>query len=294
MLALLPLPATGSVLDKICSVDFAGVAVFPCMISRIAPLLSTFYLLAARFASLSSSVPGFRIPRSRQTSTRDDGEQRQGISAQQLSLLVSPHSCSSSSAPRSSPERHRRSSRLSPATAEAAHLSNRPHSISSDESSRRLSRQQELWQHQQQRSQRSHLYVPLSSLRAQAANPLAAGTPGSTSSSQSFGGGVPRIIVVGAPFAGRSFGGGSRPFIGGGLAFGAGYGAFRYGRVGGRGFPFGYWPLYYGVNYYDNDEVCISCTGVETELTSIAVRPLGQLLATRRTPRRLLDRKRHV
>ncbi|BGP18154.1 hypothetical protein JCM10213v2_006209 [Rhodosporidiobolus nylandii] len=92
--------------------------------------------------------------------------------------------------------------------------------------------------------------------------------PGSTAASgpSILGGGAPRTIVGGAPFAGRQFGGGTRGQIYGGSGYGgagryaaggavAGLGAgAAFGYVGGLGFPYGYWPLYLGPHYYGDDE----------------------------------------
>ncbi|GAA6030448.1 hypothetical protein JCM8097_009113 [Rhodosporidiobolus ruineniae] len=90
-------------------------------------------------------------------------------------------------------------------------------------------------------------------------------TPGfSASSGRSIlGGGSPRTIAAGAPFAGRAFGGGQRSNIYAGRGYGGGYGRYAvggaaagvgFGYVAGLGFPYGYWPLYIGPHYYGGDE----------------------------------------
>ncbi|KAG9093376.1 hypothetical protein FRC06_011541 [Ceratobasidium sp. 370] len=79
-------------------------------------------------------------------------------------------------------------------------------------------------------------------------------------SSYSRGGGSPTTIPSGTTFAGRSMGGGSRDQVYGSSRYGSGY---TYGGAGssvaGRGFPFGYWPIfvpvgaggaYYGYHEY--------------------------------------------
>ncbi|BGP18065.1 hypothetical protein JCM10213_008399 [Rhodosporidiobolus nylandii] len=94
------------------------------------------------------------------------------------------------------------------------------------------------------------------------------GNPGSSSSTTfgTYGGGTPRTISAGAPFAGRNFGGATRGDIYGGRGYGGGYGRYAgygaagaglglgYGYVAGLGFPYGYWPLYLGPHYYGDDE----------------------------------------
>ncbi|BGP01709.1 hypothetical protein NBRC10513v2_005348 [Rhodotorula toruloides] len=92
------------------------------------------------------------------------------------------------------------------------------------------------------------------------------GLPGYSPSTSTFGGGVPRTIPVGGAFAGRQFGGATRSSIYSGYGYGGGYGTYArgaalggiagygYGRVAGLGFPFGFWPLYYGPHYYGDDE----------------------------------------
>ncbi|BGP41789.1 hypothetical protein JCM10449v2_005780 [Rhodotorula kratochvilovae] len=96
--------------------------------------------------------------------------------------------------------------------------------------------------------------------------PSRSGLPGYSPSPYGYGGGAPRIISGGAPFAGRQFGGATRGSIYSGGGYGGGYGSFGrgaalggvaglgFGYVGGLGFPYGYWPLYYGPRYYGNDE----------------------------------------
>ncbi|GJN92781.1 hypothetical protein Rhopal_005819-T1 [Rhodotorula paludigena] len=92
------------------------------------------------------------------------------------------------------------------------------------------------------------------------------GRPGYPRSPFGLGGGSPRIVQQGVPFAGRQFGGLPRSQIYAGRGYGGGYGSyaragalggvagFGFGYVGGLGFPFGYWPLYYHPNYYRDDE----------------------------------------
>ncbi|GAA5822518.1 hypothetical protein JCM11251_006365 [Rhodosporidiobolus azoricus] len=91
-------------------------------------------------------------------------------------------------------------------------------------------------------------------------------SPPGYSSSTGFnaaGGGYPRTIPAGTPFAGRQFGGGYRSNIYGGRGYGGGLGlplaagaagGLAFGYVAGAGFPYGYWPLYYGSGYHGNDE----------------------------------------
>ncbi|KAI5475147.1 hypothetical protein MNV49_001891 [Pseudohyphozyma bogoriensis] len=87
------------------------------------------------------------------------------------------------------------------------------------------------------------------------------GTPGSSSSSSSSsstkGGGSPLTISSGSTFAGRTYGGGTRSSISSGASYGSGYGGYRSTPgyvVKGLGFPYGYWPLYYGAGYRGDDE----------------------------------------
>ncbi|GAA5972002.1 hypothetical protein JCM11641_002451 [Rhodosporidiobolus odoratus] len=99
--------------------------------------------------------------------------------------------------------------------------------------------------------------------------------PGLTSApgASILGGGAPRTIPAGTPFAGRNFGGGTRGDIYGGRGYGGGYGnqyttggsaargavvggaaGLGFGAVAGMGMPYGYWPLYWGHGYYGDDE----------------------------------------
>ncbi|GAA5907248.1 hypothetical protein JCM6882_008401 [Rhodosporidiobolus microsporus] len=89
--------------------------------------------------------------------------------------------------------------------------------------------------------------------------------PGYSSSTgyAAAGGGYPRTIPAGTPFAGRTFGGGYRSNIYGGRGYGGGLGlplaagaagGLAFGSVYGLGFPYGYWPLYYGHGYYGSGE----------------------------------------
>ncbi|GAA5957838.1 hypothetical protein JCM8115_006263 [Rhodotorula mucilaginosa] len=92
------------------------------------------------------------------------------------------------------------------------------------------------------------------------------GQPGRSISPYNNGGGAPRTIPAGTAFAGRQFGGLPRSQIYSGYGYGGGYGGFArgaalggvagfgFGYVGGLGFPFGMWPLYYGPRYYGDDE----------------------------------------
>jgi hypothetical protein len=67
------------------------------------------------------------------------------------------------------------------------------------------------------------------------------------------GGGFPTTITSGA-FAGRTIGGGTREQVHGTSRYGSGYTYGGGSSVAGRGFPFGYWPIYVplgtGVGYY--------------------------------------------
>ncbi|KAM0751207.1 hypothetical protein T439DRAFT_228126 [Meredithblackwellia eburnea MCA 4105] len=93
-------------------------------------------------------------------------------------------------------------------------------------------------------------------------SPAKNGIPGKTSSSTYYGGGSPKTISSGSPFAGRSYGGGTRSNIYSGSGYGTGYGSYVSGTrssggfypVRGYGFPFGFWPLYLGPTYYQDDE----------------------------------------
>ncbi|KIO27972.1 hypothetical protein M407DRAFT_185280 [Tulasnella calospora MUT 4182] len=79
---------------------------------------------------------------------------------------------------------------------------------------------------------------------------------GGKSFSSGFGGGRPFSIPAGQVFAGRLTGGGTRDQIYGTQRYGSGYtysdrGSF----VTGRGFPFGFWPIYaFPIAYYGNRE----------------------------------------
>ncbi|CAE6338500.1 unnamed protein product [Rhizoctonia solani] len=81
---------------------------------------------------------------------------------------------------------------------------------------------------------------------------------GRGASSYGTGGGSPSAITSGV-FAGRSVGGGTRHQVYGSRQYGSGYTYGGSGRsVAGRGFPFGYWPIYVpiggGVAYYGYHE----------------------------------------
>lgn len=68
-----------------------------------------------------------------------------------------------------------------------------------------------------------------------------------SSSSYSRGGGAAAVIPAGLPFAGRSAGGGTRDQVYGSRSYGSGYGSGFAGRgVGGRPFPFFFWPIVFG------------------------------------------------
>ncbi|KAF8608170.1 hypothetical protein BDV93DRAFT_603039 [Ceratobasidium sp. AG-I] len=79
------------------------------------------------------------------------------------------------------------------------------------------------------------------------------GSAGRGSSSYSGGGGSRSTITSGA-FAGRTIGGGTRGEVYGNSRYGSGYTYSGGSSVAGRGFPFGYWPVYMpiggGVAYY--------------------------------------------
>ncbi|KAG8971069.1 hypothetical protein FRC05_011535 [Tulasnella sp. 425] len=76
-------------------------------------------------------------------------------------------------------------------------------------------------------------------------------TPHESSSKPSTG----RTITSGTVFAGRPTGGGSRATIYGTSVYGSGYTYADNGRwVAGRGFPFGYWPIYIWPSYYGSNE----------------------------------------
>ncbi|KZO99187.1 hypothetical protein CALVIDRAFT_473861, partial [Calocera viscosa TUFC12733] len=69
------------------------------------------------------------------------------------------------------------------------------------------------------------------------------------------GNSIIKTIPAGVPFTGRSYDGGLRPQVYGSRTLGSGYpyggGGFW---LGGRPFPFGFWPIYYHPSYYGADE----------------------------------------
>ncbi|KAF7288589.1 hypothetical protein MIND_01425500 [Mycena indigotica] len=69
-----------------------------------------------------------------------------------------------------------------------------------------------------------------------------------SASTSSFGGGKPFMIPSGQLFAGRSAGGGTRGQVFGTRAYGSGYPGVYSRGVGGRGFPFYFWPLAWGTS----------------------------------------------
>ncbi|KAJ7202442.1 hypothetical protein C8J57DRAFT_1454889 [Mycena rebaudengoi] len=71
---------------------------------------------------------------------------------------------------------------------------------------------------------------------------------GSSRSSRNYGrgGGRPSTIPAGSLFAGRSQGGGTRAQVFGTRSYGSGYPGISGRGVGGRGFPFYFWPLMWG------------------------------------------------
>ncbi|KAJ8081454.1 hypothetical protein PM082_007299 [Marasmius tenuissimus] len=71
---------------------------------------------------------------------------------------------------------------------------------------------------------------------------------GSSRSTSSYGrgGGAATVIPAGSLFAGRSVGGGTRDQIYGTRAYGSGYPGLTGRGVGGRGFPFYFWPVVWG------------------------------------------------
>ncbi|KAG9093375.1 hypothetical protein FRC06_011540 [Ceratobasidium sp. 370] len=73
-------------------------------------------------------------------------------------------------------------------------------------------------------------------------SPAAAG--GSRGSSTYSAGGGSRSVVTSGAFAGRSVGGGTRDQVYGNSRYGSGYTYGGGSYVTGRGFPFGYWPIY--------------------------------------------------
>ncbi|CAE7201433.1 unnamed protein product [Rhizoctonia solani] len=83
------------------------------------------------------------------------------------------------------------------------------------------------------------------------------GLNGKQTSSGSRGGGTVTTIPSGSRFSGRQAGGGSRDGVYGGSYYGSGYPYGSYGSswVGGRPFPFYYWPVYIGPHeYYGSSE----------------------------------------
>ncbi|KAF8699887.1 hypothetical protein RHS03_06931, partial [Rhizoctonia solani] len=83
------------------------------------------------------------------------------------------------------------------------------------------------------------------------------GLNGKTSSPGSRGGGTVATIPSGSRFAGRQAGGATRDTVYGGTYYGSGYPYGSYGStwVGGRPFPYYYWPVYVGPNeYYGSSE----------------------------------------
>ncbi|KAG8703335.1 hypothetical protein FRC11_010812 [Ceratobasidium sp. 423] len=83
------------------------------------------------------------------------------------------------------------------------------------------------------------------------------GLNGKTTSPGSRGGGAIATLPSGSRFAGRQAGGASRDNVYGGSYYGSGYPYGSYGSswVGGRPFPFYYWPVYVGPHeYYGSSE----------------------------------------
>ncbi|CAE6439226.1 unnamed protein product [Rhizoctonia solani] len=83
------------------------------------------------------------------------------------------------------------------------------------------------------------------------------GLSGKTSSTGSRGGGPITTLPSGSRFAGRQAGGASRDNVYGGSYYGSGYPYGSYGSswVGGRPFPYYYWPIYVGPHeYYGSSE----------------------------------------
>lgn len=140
--------------------------------------------------------------------------------------------------------------------------------------------------------------------------PLKSSGIGSSGTVYGGGGGARRTVDSGAPFAGREYGGGTRDSTCDSLhrfppdtrmadqagctvgtsRYGSGY---PYGGVGGtfvsaRPFPFGYWPLFWGVGaggYYGHSVVSIAYTQAYicvSDLLHPPVRPTRQLLPPRR------------
>lgn len=67
---------------------------------------------------------------------------------------------------------------------------------------------------------------------------------GSRGSSSYGGGGGARSTISSGTFVGRPIGGGTRDQVYGNSRYGSGYTYGGGSYVGGRGFPFGYWPVY--------------------------------------------------
>ncbi|KAH9923466.1 uncharacterized protein BXZ73DRAFT_103900 [Epithele typhae] len=63
-----------------------------------------------------------------------------------------------------------------------------------------------------------------------------------------YGDGSAKVVPIpaGEPFAGRTYGGGTRANIYGTSTYGSGYPGLRAGEVAGRGFPFVFWPVVWG------------------------------------------------
>ncbi|KAG8708251.1 hypothetical protein FRC08_018993, partial [Ceratobasidium sp. 394] len=85
------------------------------------------------------------------------------------------------------------------------------------------------------------------------------GTSGGSRGSSTYGaGGGPRSVITSGAFAGRSAGGGTRDQTYGNSRYGSGYTYGGGSYVTGRGFPFGYWPVYVpivgGASYYGYHE----------------------------------------
>ncbi|KAG9088986.1 hypothetical protein FRC07_012437, partial [Ceratobasidium sp. 392] len=84
------------------------------------------------------------------------------------------------------------------------------------------------------------------------------GSGGSRGSSSYGAGGGSRSVITSGAFAGRSIGGGTRNQVYGNSRYGSGYPYGGGSYVNGRGFPFGYWPVYVpiggGAAYYGYHE----------------------------------------
>ncbi|KAK7028349.1 hypothetical protein R3P38DRAFT_921085 [Favolaschia claudopus] len=76
--------------------------------------------------------------------------------------------------------------------------------------------------------------------------PIALGGTSKSISPYSSGGGRPITIPMGQLFGGRSAGGATRNDIYGSRTFGSGYPGYFSRGVGGRGFPFWFWPVVWG------------------------------------------------